>query len=373
MTPPSAVAATAPDARAGGPVDTGVLTFHRCINNGSYWQARCMIDGLRARGLDAVVLDHRSARVDRVEWRCALRPTLPTSPAPGDRHLYRRKVDRFLEAIATLPSSEPFELEHPCAAGWPDTVVVGSDEVWNPSHPWYGGVPLFFGAGIRTGRLVSYAASAGNHDASRGLPPELAGLLQRFDAISVRDNNSHALVADALATQPDVVLDPCLQFPPALEGRWGGPDRPFVLVYGHNFSDAAQRGARRFARARGLRLLSVSYRNDWADDQWIDAGPHDFAQAVARSTAVVTNFFHGCVFSLLHDRPFACETSPYRHHKVRGLMADVGGEGHLLGEHDDERWDEVLATPPSGAVHHEVRRRRAGSTAFLERALGPAR
>jgi hypothetical protein len=22
----------------------GVLTFHRCVNNGSYWQARCLVD-----------------------------------------------------------------------------------------------------------------------------------------------------------------------------------------------------------------------------------------------------------------------------------------------------------------------------------------
>src|SRR5690349_8232637 len=38
----------------------GVLTFHRCINYGSYWQARCLVDGLRARGHDAVLLDHHS-------------------------------------------------------------------------------------------------------------------------------------------------------------------------------------------------------------------------------------------------------------------------------------------------------------------------
>ena len=28
----------------------GVLTFHRCINFGSYWQARCLVEGLRSRG-----------------------------------------------------------------------------------------------------------------------------------------------------------------------------------------------------------------------------------------------------------------------------------------------------------------------------------
>src|SRR5690606_27642994 len=39
----------------------GILTFHRCINYGSYWQARCLIEGLRRMGADAVLLDHDSA------------------------------------------------------------------------------------------------------------------------------------------------------------------------------------------------------------------------------------------------------------------------------------------------------------------------
>src|SRR5437867_7124074 len=46
----------------------GVLTFHHCINYGSYWQARCLVEGLRARGHDAVILDHRSRRADAAEW-----------------------------------------------------------------------------------------------------------------------------------------------------------------------------------------------------------------------------------------------------------------------------------------------------------------
>jgi hypothetical protein len=47
----------------------GVLTFHRCINYGSYWQARCLVEGLRERGHDAVLLDHNSACTNVAEWR----------------------------------------------------------------------------------------------------------------------------------------------------------------------------------------------------------------------------------------------------------------------------------------------------------------
>jgi hypothetical protein len=36
---------------------------------------------------------------------------------------------------------------------------------------------------------------------------------------------------------------------------------------------------------------------------------------MARAEAVATNFFHGCVFALLNDTPFVCETSAYRRNR----------------------------------------------------------
>ena len=39
--------------------------------------------------------------------------------------------------------------------------MVGSDEVWNFRHPWYGGASIFFGDYCNADRLISYAASFG--------------------------------------------------------------------------------------------------------------------------------------------------------------------------------------------------------------------
>src|SRR5687768_5387602 len=116
----------------------GVLTFHRCINYGSYWQARCLVDGLRARGHDAVLLDHDSPRVNKEEWKCGLQPVLPTPVPKRDRVLYGLKMLKFFRAFAALPRSPRFPLEKPPELESFDGVVVGSDEVWNLRHPWYG-------------------------------------------------------------------------------------------------------------------------------------------------------------------------------------------------------------------------------------------
>jgi hypothetical protein len=348
----------------------GVLTFHRCINNGSYWQSRCLVDGLRSRGHDAVILDHDSRRVNYAEWRCALRPTLPTPVPSTDRPRYRSKVHEFARLVAELPRSPTFDLDAPGSLAAYETVVVGSDEVWNLHHTWYGGAPLFYGEGLSPRRLVSYAASFGNYDATYGLDPVWADRLRRFDAISVRDDNSRDLVADAIGCVPEIVLDPTLLFPPPMEGTWTGPPDPFMAVYGHNFSPEFAREVQRVAEDRGVPTVSLSYRNDWADVQWLDAGPHDFAQAMSRAAAVATNFFHGCAFALLHHRPFVCETSPYRRNKVRCLMSAIGGERHLVTAGSPSgTYDSLLGEPLEPALDHALGDLRASSTTYLDAAI----
>lgn len=343
----------------------GILTFHRCINYGSYWQARCLAQALQDLGHRAVLLDAGARRVDIAEWRCALRPLRPTPVPRSDYPFYREKMRRFFRALAELPLSAPFPLDAPEQMERCDLVVVGSDEVWNPWHPWFGRYALFRGEGLRTQRLVAYAACCGNYSEEGGLPPAWAAALGRFDAVSVRNEHSRALVA-ARGVQPQLVADPCLLAappPPSGGGR-------HVAVYGHNFTPWFASQVRRWAAHRGLRLVSIGYRNDWAREQWLTAGPHEFADFMAAAQAVVTNFFHGCVFALRHDLPFACEHSPYRTIKVGGLLAQAGAHARCLHQGSSAaEYDEQLATPPGPAVQRRLRVLREQSLSFLEGAV----
>ncbi|HVJ02929.1 MAG TPA: polysaccharide pyruvyl transferase family protein [Sphingomonas sp.] len=346
----------------------GVLTFHRCINYGSYWQARCLAEGLRGYSAEPELLEHESAQVTRAEWRCAFQPLLPRRTAREDLPRYGAKARKFLAAFDRLPRSRPFPLDRPEELGPQEMVIVGSDEVWNLQHPWYGGKPIFYGEGLSTARLVSYAASFGNHDASAGLGPDWARSLDRFDAISVRDENSRALVREATGRDPALVLDPVLQFPP--EAEPGAAEAPYLAVYGHSFPRWYAEAVRRWAGQARLRLLSIGYRNEWADAHLIEAGPEDFARLIAGAAAVATNFFHGCVFALANARPFVCVGSAYRSNKLRDLTHGLGAARHLVDEETGpERIPDLLATPLDPAIPARIAELRARSDAYLRHAL----
>jgi hypothetical protein len=347
----------------------GVLTFHKCINYGSYWQARCLVEALRTRGHDAELLDHDCRCVRRAEARCALQPKLPERTPRPELKTYAAKTRRFIEAIARLPLSKRFSLHEPEAARGYDAIVVGSDEVWNFRHPWYGSKPIFFGDGLKTGRLVSYAASFGNHSAWQGIHPGWARKLDRFSALSVRDENSWHLVRGGTDREPELVLDPCLLFPePAKVAPMDG--EPYALVYGHGFPKWLKRRARQWARRSGIRLVSIGYSNDFTDEQRIAEGPVEFARLMAGASAVITNFFHGCVFALLNGKPWATVPSDYRSIKIPDLAAILGAEHRLVDEQDsDGAFAQLLETPVRQSVETRVNELRARSETYLDAAL----
>lgn len=347
----------------------GVLTFHRCINYGSYWQARCLVEGLRRLGYEAVLLDHASRAVDRAEWRCALSPMLPQPTPRSDFPLYADKARRFFTAFAQLPLSAPFPLDDPAEMDDYELIIVGSDEVWNLRHPWYGGKRLFWGEGLRADRLASYAASFGNHAVGDGLSADWAARLQQFNRISIRDENSRLLIETALEREPELVLDPVLQFPPEVEGEVE-LEGPYVAVYGHSFPEWFSTSVARWSRENGRKLISIGYRNDWADAQWIDAGPREFSRFMAGADAVVTNFFHGCIFALINGKPFACAPSDYRFNKVRDLAASIGASRHLVcAETPQEVYDDLLGGGLEAGIGRNIAALRQQSSAYLDDVL----
>jgi hypothetical protein len=328
-----------------------------------------MVEALKARGHEAELLDHDCRCVRRAEVRCALQPKLPERTPRHELGIYARKTRRFVEAIAGLPLSKRFSLHEPEVMDHYDAVVVGSDEVWNFRHPWYGSKPIFWGDGVKAKRLVSYAASFGNHSAWDGIDPAWARKLGRFSSLSVRDQNSWHLVRGGTDREPELVLDPCLLFPEPAQQKPKAA-APYALVYGYAFPGWLKRLARRWSYSAGVRLVSIGYSNDFAHEQRIEDGPLEFAQLMSGASAVITNFFHGCVFSLLNGKPWVTAPSDYRSIKIPDLAATLGADHRLVdAATEDSRFAELMHTPLQPSVEARMRELRVSSEAYLDAAL----
>ena len=308
----------------------GVLTFHRCINYGSYWQARCLVEGLRRRGHEAVLLDHRSARVNRAEWRCALSPHLPEPTRPDDRRAYGRKTRPFLAAFDRLPLSPPFDLDRPGdaePAGAMTSCSSAATRSGTSATPGTAAMPLFYGEGA-----ARAAGSSPTPRASATTPPPSA--------------SSRAFAAPPRPLRGD--LGARRQLPRAgprrARPRAGAGPRPLPAVSRgrraagdamattpSSMATAFPTGSRPGCGLGRSRAASASSASATAT-----TGPTSSGSTPDRTTsprvdrgsarAVVTNFFHGCVFALLHEQ--AASSAPpadYRANKVVSLMRLTGG------------------------------------------------
>ena len=143
------------------------------------------------------------------------------------------------------------------------------------------------------------------------------------------------------------------------------------LVYGHGFPSWLARRVRAWAdRARHAAASASAIRNAWADEQRIAAGPDEFARLMAGARAVVTNFFHGCVFALLNGKPWATAPSDYRAIKIPDLAATLGAEHRIVDERTGElELRELLETPVQPEVISTHRRAPRELEAYLDAAL----
>jgi hypothetical protein len=142
-------------------------------------------------------------------------------------------------------------------------------------------------------------------------------------------------------------------------------------VYGHGFTSELAAAVRAHVRSRDLPSVSVGYRNDWADVQLLDGGPTEFASVMCGAAAIVTNFFHGCVFALLAGVPFLCQPADYRASKVESLLRQLHAESHLprFGPPCRDWVDEMLSAPIEPHVLDALHAARVASSEFLDVAL----
>jgi Polysaccharide pyruvyl transferase len=186
----------------------------------------------------------------------------------------------------------------------------------------------------------------------------------------VRDENSRQLVEHALGRDAAMVLDPCLQFPETVTGRFSTGVGDYALVYGTLFPDWLSQKVRRWADRTGVRLVSIGYSNGWAHEQRIGCGPIEFARTVAGARSVITNYFHGCVFALMFGKPWIAIASDYRAIKIPDLAALLGVEHRLVDEQTPTAdLADLLGTSAGSNVASNLVEHRSRSEAYLNAAL----
>ena len=257
-----------------------------------------------------------------------------------------------------------------------DVVVIGSDEVFNCAQvTWFGFSRQLFGEGLNADKVISYAGSFGATTVEKlqelGIKDVVANLLLKMNRISVRDANSFDTVKALTGAEPEQHLDPVLiyNYDHLLPATVPLKDYIIVYTYPGRISDKEEIAAiKSFAKSKGLKLISIGHYFSWCDGVVV---PHPFEVLAYFKNAsyIVTDTFHGSVFSIKYNKPFATIVRGMNNNKLSYLLKQFGLESRIVGRLDDI--PKILDTPINYApvsdfIANESRR----SVEYLKKNIG---
>jgi hypothetical protein len=192
-----------------------------------------------------------------------------------------------------------------------DLIVFGSDQIWNLDSRVYDKSKVYFGDFDFDGKKISYAASFGDDIKFAEENAEyIINKLSQFHRVSVREKSGNDFLIN-------VGID-CVQSPdPTLivnESLWEELvsvnriiKQDYILYYSVNCRKYSWRVAQKLSKETGLEVINLVPHPKIIGagfKQRYDIGPIEFLNLVRNASYVVTNSFHGTVFSIIFQKPF---------------------------------------------------------------------
>lgn len=259
-----------------------------------------------------------------------------------------------------------------------DLYICGSDQIWSPMllNPSY-----YFDYLDSSHRKASYACSFGVNKIPDNKKDKIKNLLNSFEEISVRENQGAEIVKDLLKREVPVLVDPTLLL---CEDEWNTliENKPLVkdkyifayfLTYNKDYFEKAEK----IAKEKNCKLVVVpSCKESYSINGEIiqDAGPEEWVNLVANSEMVVTDSFHGCVFSLIYKRQFMVfkrfsdNSSKSQNSRVYTLLNEYNLENHLI-EADTDISGISITSSDYERIHEKISLNAQKSEEWLEKLI----
>ena len=376
-----------------------ILTQPLHTNYGGLLQAFALQKYLRDMGHEVLTVDYsRKPRAWLAPYRLArrcvakfvLRRNISLFPKPlpqGAGKFTQRFIEENIRTTKKIfaPARERDFAEYEFEA-----FVVGSDQTWRPAYSPH--MPTFFldFLGNDTGtRRVAYASSFGKDEWE--FTPEMtticAPLARKFHAISVREDSGVSLCEKYLGVSAEHVIDPTMllskedycEIVARDEERGLLPPAGEKNLFFYDLSGTTQnrRLADDVADKLNLKVDAILPNRDVRLSGSVAYLPVSmWLRGFRDAEFVVTDSFHGCVFSIIFNKPFiAIGNKSGGMSRFHSLLKTFGLENRLLSLDEDfsnlrERVSSLVSEKIDWDKVNALRsREQSRSRAFLENAL----
>lgn len=345
-----------------------ILAYQRATNYGAVLQIYALQKKLEEFDIDVEVIDYIP------EWMKITLRNQPTIKSYIKRKIMNITFGKFFNQLnltkKTFYSSS--ELKSHLQDG--DLYFVGSDQVWNPKIM-KNDTTYFLSFVSDSAKRIGYAISMGNQKLTNEFLVEALPLIDKFDNISTRE----VFVSDFIknhypSIKAPVVLDPTLLLDS--EDYKNVKDRKefkkdYIVVYAAMHDEKLYSLAKYLKEKTGLPIINLGYHFKEADVQEYIYGPGNWLNRIEQAKYIITNSFHGTVFSILYKKSFFVVPNQNQmrlNARFTELLNSLKLDSHLIISETDID-NKIYNETEFKQAFELLEERRESSLSYLEKAI----
>lgn len=315
----------------------GIITFHHIDNYGATLQAYALWTFIKNQGHDVEIIDYRPYKAIRYYTKGfnPITKNFRINLKAFTNILRSWKMRRFLLSHLKLSHKKfYFQKALKQVSTKYDIVICGSDQIWC-FDSFRGFNPAFFLDFVnnKTTRKISYAASFGNTECLGNYRDEVYKLLSQFQTILVRDSNSLEIIKKECNQEAKKVLDPTfliqydkLNQAPKLKDK-------YLLIYNQALLKQSEIDfIKSVVKLQNLKIVAVGKYNNLAEINVETASIKEWIGLYSQASYIVTNTYHGTIFSIIFRKPFNVFVASNKLNKLNDLLSDLGLENRVFSD-----------------------------------------
>lgn len=249
-------------------------------------------------------------------------PTMNDAPWDVDTEISIRFLKKYFKISGDRPMYKLPEVNHFC-----DSFMLGSDQMWREDSIRLVGYSFFLDFVDRNKKKLAFSTSFGNeHFTDNAETREIVrDLLNRFDAISVREKSGIDVCRKEFGVDAQQLLDPVFfcgrdAYDRMTKDVQDEVPEKYLLCYILDPTPEKEKAALEIAQHEGLKIITVLGMKEYgsAVKRWHvgtvlpKITPEQFVYHIKHCSYLLTDSHHGTCFGIIYHKPYVALVNEHR-------------------------------------------------------------
>lgn len=316
----------------------GILTFPNSPSFGASLQMTGLYRAIENLGNEVEIINYRNefmSKEKHIQKRSSLKTlAIYLLDIPG-----RNSFMRFEKQLKLYPSKIIYETEQlKRIVKRYDYLICGSDQVWNPNITG-DDLNYFFSFCEDDAKEISYAASFGVDKLDGVFAQAVKEQLEKFKAISVREEQGAKIVYELLNSNCAIVLDPTMLIEQnkwrLYEKKLKGLPSKYIAKFIFNYDKNVEEKIEKLAEQTGLPVVTIggTFISKLKSGLFTGSiGPAEWLYVLDHADYVVTDSFHGAAFSVIFHKNLLVSLASSTNSRLKTLLHTFELDNRVIGE-----------------------------------------